>query len=198
LFVIAVSLVVSLIVLRLRLPSPRLIVTLIMLFIVSPLIGGYFYLMYFDSIPETVVPDVTGFSLETARQQIEALGLKAREAGRLYEARAPEGTIISQRPEGGRRVKVGRVINLMVSAGKKKVPVPNLTGRPLTQADQVLMASELQLGEIRFERNDSVPDGTILAQEPIAGEEAGMGDRVDLLVSTTAEVITEEISEESE
>lgn len=197
-FIIVVSLIVSFLVLALRLPSPRLIITLVILFILSPLILGYFYLMYFNSLPETIAPDVTGMLLPEAREKIESLGLKAREAGAVFEAKYPEGTVVSQRPEGGRRVKEGRVINLMVSSGKRKVPVPGLVGRPLTQADEILNAAELQLGDIRFEQNQGLAEGTILAQEPLAGEETAAGDRIDLLVSTTQEVITEETTEETE
>jgi serine/threonine-protein kinase len=198
LFVIAVSLAVSLIVLRLKLPSPRLIVTLIMLFVVSPLIIGYFYLMYFDSLPEMAAPDVIGLPFAAAKAQLEAVGLKAREAGQVYESKQQEGTVVSQRPEPGRMVKIGRMVNLMISGGKRKVQVPNLIGRPLTQADEILMAAELQLGDIRFEQNAGQPEGTIIAQEPLGGEEANAGGGIDLLVATSREVITQEITEESE
>jgi beta-lactam-binding protein with PASTA domain len=198
LFVIAVSLVVSLIVLRLKLPSPRLIITLLILFVISPLVVGYFYLMYFNSLPETVTPDVTGQMFEEAAARIEAIGLKAREAGRVYDSKRPEGTVVAQRPEAGRNVKVGRVVNLMVSGGKRKVPVPNLVGRPLTQADEILLAAELRLGDIRFERNPDLPEGSIIAQEPLGGEETEAGNGIDLLVVTSSEVIIEEVTEETE
>ncbi|MCU0641026.1 MAG: PASTA domain-containing protein [Candidatus Margulisbacteria bacterium] len=198
LFVIAVSLLIGLIVLRLKLPSPRLIITLIVLFILSPLIGGYFYLVYFDSLPATVTPDVSGLPFAEAKARLEAIGLKAREAGQVYESRRAEGAVVSQRPEAGRQVKIGRVVNLMLSGGKRKVTVPNLVGRPLTQADEVLMAAELRQGEIRFEQNASVPEGTIIAQDPLGGEEAGAGGGVDLLVTTSSEVITEETTEGTE
>ncbi|MFA5113328.1 MAG: PASTA domain-containing protein [Candidatus Margulisiibacteriota bacterium] len=198
LFVIAASLAVSLIVLRLKLPSPRLVIGLLTLFIVSPLVIGYFYLMYFNSLPETVTPDVTGLPLVAAQARLEEIGLKARDAGQVYESKQPEGTVVSQRPEPGRHVKVGRVVNLMISGGKRKVPVPNLIGRPLAQSDELLLAAELQLGDIRFERMDGVAEGTILAQEPMAGEETGAGGSVDLLVATSGEVITEETTEETE
>jgi beta-lactam-binding protein with PASTA domain len=197
-FVIAVSLIVSLIVLRLKLPSPRLVISLIMLFIVSPLVIGYFYLMYFNSLPETVVPDVSGLPFEAAKTKLEQQDLRAREGGEVYESKLPEGAVVSQRPEAGRHVKAGRVVNLMVSGGKRKVRVPNLVGRPLTQADEVLAVAELQIGELRFEQNREMVEGIILTQEPLAGEETGAGGRVDLLISTTAEVISEETTEETE
>jgi len=198
LFIIAVSLVISFLVMALKLPSPRLIITIVMIFILSPLIFGYFYLTYFESLPEMIVPDVTGLPLEAAREKIESIGLKVREAGRVFETKHPEGAVVSQRPEGGRRVKAGRVVNLMVSSGKRKVPVPSLVGRPLAQADEILSAAELRVGDIRFEQNNNPAEGTILAQEPLAGEETVAGDPVDLLVSTTVEVIVEESTEEAE
>lgn len=195
-FVIVVSLIVSLLVLKLKFPSPRLIIALIMLFIASPLVFGYFYLMYFNSLPETIVPEVTGLSLTEAKEKLEAVDLQARMAGSVYESKYPEGAVVSQRPEGGRRVKVGRTVNLMLSSGKRKVVAPNLLGRTLSQVDAVLSAAELRLGEVRFERNQSVDEGIILAQEPLAGEEVEMGGSVDLLVATTREVIVEESTEE--
>lgn len=171
-------------------------IILLLLFIFLFLIGGYFYLAYFNSLPEVVVPDVTGLPLEAAREKLEESDLRARLAGSVYEMKYSEGAVVSQRPEGGRKVKVGRVVNLMVSSGRRKVVVPNLLGRPFSQADAVLSAVELQLGEVRQEKNIAVEEGTILAQEPVPGEEVGMGSSVDLLIATTSEVIVEEITEE--
>lgn len=196
-FVIIISLIVGLLVLRLKLPSPRLVITLLIIFIISPLVIGYLYLVYFDSLPEVTVPDVTGVSFEVAKDRLEADNLVAREAGSIYEAKYPEGFVVSQRPEAGRNVKVGRIINLMVNAVSSKVPVPNLLGKPLSQVGAVLQAADLQQGDVRWEKNQGQEEGTILAQEPLPGEEAGTGSKVDLLVSTTSEIVTK-ASEEGE
>lgn len=197
-FLIVASLAVGLLVLKLRLPSPRLIIAVIVIFIVSPFIIGYFYLAYFDSLPETRVPDVSGMPLEIAQKAIEAAQLQPRNAGSTYEMKYPEGTVVSQRPEAGRVVKVGRVVNLIVSSGREKVPAPNLLGRPFSQAEVVLSAKSLKVGEVRYERNLSAEEGTILAQEPLPGEDAEVGGGVDLLVATTQEVIVEEGSGEAQ
>ena len=195
-FVIIASLIVSLLVLRLKLPSPRLISALLVLFIVSPLILGYFYLVYFDSLPEVTVPDVAGRPMEVAKERLAAVNLQAREAASVYESKYPEGIIVSQRPEAGRNVKTGRIINLMVNAGQTKVPVPDLLGQPISQAGGILQAAQLQQGDLRWEKNPELAEGVIIAQEPMPGEQAGMGSRVDLLVATTAEVITQETTDE--
>jgi len=194
LFIILASLVISLLVLRLGLPSPQLIIILVLLFIVSPLAIGYFYFSYFDSLPEIAVPDVRGMDFESARSKLEESDLNARLAGSIYQTKYREGIIASQRPEAGRRVKVGRMVNLMISSGKRKVPAPNLLGRPVSQAEAVLSAAQLMVGEVKRERNLDAPDGTVLAQEPLPGEEAEVGGTVDLLVSTTGEVRSEDDS----
>ncbi len=186
-FVIAVSLAIALLVLRLKLPSPRLIITLLIIFILSPLIVGYLYVVYFNSLPEVTVPDVTGVSFEAAQDRLAADNLVARQAGSLYAPKYPEGFVVSQRPEAGRNVKAGRIINLMINAVSSKVPVPNLLGKRLSDAGAILQAADLQQGDVRRERNPGQPEGTVLAQEPLPGEEAPTGSRVDLLVSTTLE-----------
>lgn len=186
-FVLVFALLMSWIVLKLGKYSPRGIFILIFFVVILPSMAGYFYMAYIDSLPETVVPDVRGLTLERAKEKIEEQDLRARLAGSVYEMKYPEGYIVSQRPEGKRRVKVGRVINLMVSSGKRKVITPNLLGRPLFQADEVLFAEGLQVGEIKRELNTGAPEGNILAQEPLPGEEVDTGRRVDLVIATTLE-----------
>ena len=196
--VIVASLVVGLLAARLKLPAPRLVVTLFVVFVVSPLVVGYFYLVYFDSLPEVIVPTVTGVSLDVARERLAAVNLRAREAGQVYEPKYPEGIIIYQRPEAGRNVKVGRIVSLMVNSGESKVPVPNVIGQLLSQAGGVLQAAQLHQGEVRWEKNLGQAEGAILAQEPMPGEQAVLGSKVDLLVATTGEVRTEGNSDEGE
>jgi eukaryotic-like serine/threonine-protein kinase len=188
-FLIAASVVIGFLVFRLRLPSPNLVITFIIVFILSPALGGYFYISYFNSLPETIVPDVTGLTVDQAREKLTEVEVKARTAGTVFDLKFPEGRVVSQRPEPGRVVKVGRVVNLIVSSGAKKVPVPDLLGRMSTQADAVLSAAELRVGQIRYEKSSGATEGTIIAQEPLPGEEEVIGGGVDLLVSTTLESV---------
>jgi serine/threonine-protein kinase len=191
-FVIVISLIVGLLVLRLKLPSPRLIITILVVFVASPLLIGYLYLVYFNSLPEVIVPNVVGLERPAAEEQLADVDLRAREAGNVYESKYPEGFVVSQRPEAGRRVKAGRVVNLMINSGENKVPVPSLLGKPFSQAGDLLAAAQFRPGDVRWERHPDQPEGAIIAQEPLPGELAPAGSLVDLLVATTVEVVTEE------
>ena len=190
-FVAVVSLVIGLLVVKLHLPAPRILVPAIIIFILSPVLAGYIYLVYFDALPETVVPDVVGLSKEGAKVKLEAVELKVRDGGEVYQLNYRPGTVVTQRPEAGRRVKVGRAVTLMVSSGKQKVVAPDLIGKSFSQAAQMIDAAELKLGDIRRESNPDLTEGTVLAQEPLPGEMVDLGRGIDLLISTTGKVTEE-------
>jgi beta-lactam-binding protein with PASTA domain len=134
-----------------------------------------------------VVPDLTGLPLEEAVEKLESLDLEGRFAGSLFNMDYPEGSVVSQQPEGGRRVKIGRMVNLLTSSGKRKVNVPNLLGRPSIQAEAVLAAEGLFLGVVIADFVPELDPGIILTQNPLPGEEAEAGSSVDITVSGTEE-----------
>ncbi len=182
-FIMAVSIVVSLLVLKLKLPAPHIFIPSIIIIILLPAILGYFYVTYFTSIPEVVVPDVRGAQLEHALAELESLNLAGKHLGNVFDAQHPEGYVVSQRPEAGRMVKVGRRVSLLTSSGKRKVVVPNLLGRAADQAEAVLAAKNLFLGEVEKEFVSELDPGIILSQDPMPGEEVETGTRLSITVS---------------
>src|SRR3989339_244707 len=183
-FMLVVSVVISLLFLRLKLPAPRVLIPLIIVLILSPVIAGYLYLTYFDDLPETIVPDVKGMTKQQATARIEEAQLKIAIAGEVRQADVPEGSVASQRPEAGRRVKVDRVVSLMISSGKQRIAAPDLVGKDVNQAIKMLEAVGLKAGDLNGELNFDLPEGVVLAQEPLPREMSAVGDGIDLLIST--------------
>lgn len=186
-FVVVASLVTALLVLRFRFPNPRITIAVMLAVIMLPGLLVYLYGTYFTSIPEVAVPDLKALTLDEAFVKLEVLGLKGRHAGNLFDTRYPEGVIVSQQPESGRRVKVGRTVSLLTSSGKRKVIVPNLLGRPLAQAEAVLAAKGLYIGAVSKDEVGQVDPGLVLAQSPLPGEEIDSGSYIGLSVSATPE-----------
>lgn len=198
-FVMAASILVSLLVLRLNISKARVVILAIIAVILLPLIIGYLYITYFTSIPETIVPDLKGIPLEKAFEKLGILELKGRFAGTVFDMKYPEGSVVNQRPEGGRMVKVGRVVRLVTSSGKRRVMVPNLLGRLAVQAEAVLAAKGLHLGIVEEDFVPELDSGIILTQNPLPGEEAKVGSYVNITVSATEEPeIILEATEEAE
>lgn len=188
-FIILVSIVVTYLVWRLNFREPIKLVAIIMAIILSPLVLGYLYIAYFSPIPETTVPHLAGMPLEEALEELESLGLKGRFTGTVFDMKYPEGSVVTQRPEAGRRVKEGRVIRLVTSSGRRKVIIPNLLGRPLLQAKAVLAAKGLNLGEVKEDFMPELDPSIILFQSPLPGEEKTADSYVDITVSTTVEPV---------
>jgi serine/threonine-protein kinase len=186
-FIILASIIISLLVFKLNIPRPHVFVSIAIAVILSPMVIGYLYAAYFNSIPETTVPELAGMPLEEALEELEALKLKGKFAGTVFDMKYPEGSVVTQRPEGGRRVKMGRVVRLVTSSGKRRVSVPNLLGRPLLQAEVVLAAKGLHLGKTEEDFVSELDPGIILVQAPLPGDEVAVGSYVNITVSTTKE-----------
>ncbi len=198
-FIILVSIVISLLVLKLNIPKPHVFIAIVLAIILSPLLFGYLYTAYFTSIPETIVPDLIGMPLEKAYEELGALKLKGRFAGTVFDMKHPEGSVVTQRPEGGRNVKVGRVVRLVTSSGKRRVTTPNLLGRPAVQAEAVLAAKGLHLGKAEEDFVPGLDPGIILVQSPLPGETVAVGSYVSITVSVTEEPeVVAEVSKEAE
>ena len=182
-FVVIVLAIVAYLVLKLKVPSPTMVVIFIAVLIMSPVVLSYLYAIYIAPLPEVVIPDLTWLTVEESEVRLSTLGLRYRVAERVFERTVPEGRVISQRPEGGRRVKKGRIINLIVSIGKRKVTVPNLVGRPFSQVSIVLSEVGLKVGEKTEEYNEQYQSGVVAGQNPLPDTLVNIGTYIDVVIA---------------
>ena len=77
----------------------------------------------------------------------------------------PPGTVIAQDPPANTTVDIGTLVSITVSSGK--VPVPNVVGKTQTDAKNTLLNAGF-LVEVVFEENGTVPENTVIAQNPEA------------------------------
>ena len=90
-------------------------VVLILIFILAlPFLINAFIWFYAGSTPETSTPNVMGLASDRAVEKLRDEGLNGEVIGVSF-SKEPSGTVISQQPEAGRRVKTGRTVNLIVS-----------------------------------------------------------------------------------
>jgi len=126
------------------------------------------------------VPGVIGMSREQALTALEAAGF---EAGNVSEraSNEPRGAIIDSRPRPGALAPTPSPVLLVMSAGPTTVVVPDLVGRPLSDATQLLRQVGLTVGEIRAPGGGTAdPAAIIQSQSPAAGNQVPTGTRVDM------------------
>jgi len=136
--------------------------------------------------PEIVtVPNYIGLSIDRA---IDRMSNDLLTPGELFKENSnePQDIVIGQFPEPGMQVDPGTEITLVISDGPRRevlpVPVPQLIGRSLQEAAEILRETELFVGNIR-EQISEEREGTIIRQSPRAGTEVERGAVVDIIYS---------------
>lgn len=161
-----------------------LAVTLIMILI------GYaaFFMKYFglglfnkDNSENVTVPSVVNMTVEEAQKSLEGTGLKLVVKSEEYSNGVSKDRIITQTPSENTTLKKGDSVSVIVSKGNSKVPVPNVVGLKLSQAEKLLNDNKLVLGNVKYEYNDA-EEGTVLSQSLVGGS-SDEGQKVSLVVS---------------
>jgi eukaryotic-like serine/threonine-protein kinase len=141
---------------------------------------------------EVELPDIVEKEFYAARRDLSPLGVTLEKIGEEYHAVIPEGSIIEQSPQAFSRVKKGRTVEAVVSRGPERVIIPDLLRQGEEQARTRLRQSNLEPGSVS-RRADSAPPGTVIEQNPFAGAQAIRGTRVNMVISTGPERITEPV-----
>ncbi|MBI5696380.1 MAG: PASTA domain-containing protein [Nitrospirae bacterium] len=129
------------------------------------------------------VPDVSGRDVTDAIGALKDAGLEIKVDREEFHPTAPEGTVISQVPAPGSKVKKGRNISVVLSLGRQEITVPELYGESFRRAQIVLKQAGLTLGEVARVPS-SEPGESVIAQEPAAQSVIQRGGALDLLVSS--------------
>lgn len=135
------------------------------------------------------VPDFSGQTLAQAQVAAKSSKFVIKVSGRRASEEVESGYIISQKPVAGTRLPSGETISVIVSAGKAKVKVPNVTGKTLDEATFILGQSSLDKGDIKHEFSATIPENQVISQDPSAGTSAPKGTVVNLTVSRGEETI---------
>lgn len=132
---------------------------------------------------EFLLPDITSLGVKEAEKVLQKRGLSLKVMGEEYNPSRPPGIILSQSPGPQTKVKKGRIVKVVVSKGKKMVPVPHLKGVSLRQAELMLGEEGLEMGEINWIPSDSFPENVVVNSSPSFGLLVPLGMSVNLEVS---------------
>ena len=128
-------------------------------------------------------PNLKSKTLDEATLALTEVGLKIGTETPQADDNVPKGTIIGQDPAPGELIEAGQAVNLIVSAGKDQVPVPDLVNLPsIDDARLVLTEAKLLLGRVTPVDSDK-PEGTILEQDPVANFVVDIGTLISVTVS---------------
>jgi beta-lactam-binding protein with PASTA domain/tetratricopeptide (TPR) repeat protein len=142
------------------------------------------------AVPLTIVGNYVGLSEREARQQVSNGGLSP--IVRNQEMQDRYGTVIDQNPPAGTRVKRRHGVTLVVSVPVvQTISVPDVVGRSLIDARNIIQGASLTLGRITYVDPQFAPRTvgvrqfagcTVTRQDPIKGQPVRASTGVNLWV----------------
>lgn len=136
-----------------------------------------------DNAQELVVPDVTGYQYELAKETLVSKGFTVQAIPTLNLVEE-FGTVIKTDPVANTEVSSGSLITIYFASDQDLIQVPdNVIGWELETAKAIIESVDLVVdSEIVYE-NSSEAAGVVIGTEPKAGEKVILGSKVKLIVS---------------
>jgi beta-lactam-binding protein with PASTA domain len=135
------------------------------------------------------VPDVVGLTQASATTAITGAGLIVGTVTQQPSSTVPAGSVIAQNPLGGQQVPPGSAVNLVVSSGPALATVPDVVGLTQVSATTAITGAGLIVGTVTQQPSSTVPAGSVIAQNPLGGQQVPPGSAVNLVVSSGVPVI---------
>ncbi len=134
------------------------------------------------------IPSVLGESDRAAEINIQRRGLDVSAVAQIAMAGTPDQVIAQSPPPNASGVSAPKISLLLAEAPQPAAFVmPNFVGQPLGSTTSVLQGAGFQVGTVTASDNASPPGvtspaGTIVVQDPAAGQKVSMGAAVNFVV----------------
>ena len=133
--------------------------------------------------PQVEVPDVRGRTAEAASDVLTAAGFRV--VNNAVNSDRPPNQVVDQSPAAGSRAPKGSNVTITVSKGVEQILVPNVRGRSVGDAANLLGQTGFRTTS-RTESSGDVESGFVIRTEPAAGTPLERNATVTLVVSSGA------------
>jgi serine/threonine-protein kinase len=149
----------------------------------------HIYLTISSGEPLLTMPALVSKTLRDAQVILEKMGLTVGKIDSV-ESEFPPNTIVEQQYFEGKEIPAGSSVSLKVSLGPKvgMIRVPNILGRSLTEAENILRESSLKIGNRTFISSPTLLPNTVVDQQPSENALIDAGDSVNVVLSRSGDV----------
>lgn len=120
----------------------------------------------------------------------------------FFDKSQPPGVILKQNPEAGEKVKIGRKVYVTVASSvPPKIAMPELKDVSLRQAEIMLKASGLELGDVIYKPSpfeNAVLEQLYKGRNIAPGTEISSGEKITLVVGRNITNLPSDMLDESE
>ncbi len=149
--------------------------------------GRRVYLVVSGGFEKALVPDLQGHSQREAQFMLERAGFRLGSVTMDSSSVFPQNVVMSQSISPNTSSVSGTPISIVVSSGiplAGTLTIPDLVGKPLSDAQRIILSSGFILGKITFQSSTKLVPNTVLEQYPRANETSARGTHIDLFVSS--------------
>lgn len=165
------------------------VVVLVGAFVLGYLIAALFVFPAPILASNVPVPRLLGMNRSDALQALADARLAVGDTQSATHPEAPRGEVVWQDPPAGMAVPERTSVDVTLSGGPQRVPVPDLVGYDAVLATQLIAAAGLRVRSIDSTQAP-VPRGVVVNTRPPAGATLLPGNGVTLVVSVGAPTIT--------
>lgn len=128
---------------------------------------GYTLICLLVRQPALPTPAIVGKTIDQAVMILSEHNLNIRIVGQKDDAQLPDGTILSQTPAPGTKIKEQQAMYVTISKKVSPRALADLVGTQ--EPDALLQLEKLSLSAKVYKISSHLPAGTIIAQHPQAG-----------------------------
>ncbi len=142
---------------------------------------------------EVAVPDLTGLSIDQARETLNHSELYLETVAERHDDRVEKDHVAAQNPMPGVTIKKSRKVRVTISLGPLRVAIPDVREQTVRTAQIALQREGLATGHVCYSHEPAVAPDIVMAQEPPPSEPSsgvesastasGFDGKVNLLVS---------------
>jgi eukaryotic-like serine/threonine-protein kinase len=132
---------------------------------------------------EVVVPKLVGMTPVEAERAVVASGLRVDAERQYYSPTVPEGSIVSQVPAPGTKVRRGWQVRVAQSLGPQRIAIPDVTGQTPRAAEINIQRRGLDIGATAIIRIPNAPADQVLSQTPPPKASGVSAPRISLLIT---------------
>jgi serine/threonine-protein kinase len=177
---------------RARRRRRRLIAFVAVLLLGTLSVGGGVLGVRFWREWNTHVPKVAGDSVSQATQVLKQTGYAVDDrVTSEFSETVPAHMVIRTDPGTGARLAQGKTVRLVVSLGKDRIPVPDVSRQSLSQAESTMQAHGLDFDPTpQLQHSIKVRQGYVIATDPPAGAQVKRNQRISFVVSSGPPMVT--------
>ncbi len=139
------------------------------------------------SVGERLVemPRLTGYSEDNAIFSVREANLQLGQVFYQYNGYYPNGVVCEQSIPERETIVENTQVDITISLGRvpSRFEVPDIVGKSLALASEVIKKEGLEVGEIRYEVQPKLLPDTVIEQSIAPGTEVKQGEKVDLVLS---------------